>query len=461
MYRILLFGAGAYYRDHRDIIARLLNTEILGFIDNDQKKQGTSVDGHLIYGLDEAKGLPYDYIVLMSIYACEMEKQLWEHGVKKRRIYRLREYQGICNGERFIRYKSKYVRTQYDFKKAIIWITADIDINGGSIAAKYAMIALQEEGYRVTAAAAYGRKDCVEELINCGIDVILYPNIEFESYEKLPFLFDYDAVIVNTYQMYHCIYHIVDHMPVYWWIHESADMYENDMKIWGRPSGEVLKKAGIYAVSERARETFLSFFPDQNVRILEYGIPDMGAENEGRSAVNTNKIFAVIGNVCEIKGQDIFLEAVKLLGREAEGCEFWIIGKLFDNQYGSKILDTAERMNNVRIWGEVDHIALEKLYKKIDVVVVPSRMDSLPIVVTEALMYRRALILSTAVGTKEYLPKDAVLFFETGDAEMLADSMKRLLKNTGLIKKDAGRKVYEKYFSLSAVKVRLIKMLGE
>lgn len=458
MNRILLFGAGGYYRDHRSIIKNLPNTEVVGFLDNNADKQGTELDGYPVYLPEQTEEISYDFIVLTSIYACTMEKQLQKQGIGENRIFRLREYQGLCERDIVKHYAAKHTGGAGADEKSVLLITSDLETNGGYSAARYTLRALKAAGYRVGMAAAFGRETCVDELCRDGIEVFLYPNIEFSSYETCGFLQTYDVIIVNTYQMYHCIYWIAEHKPLVWWIHESSDMYENDEKIWGKPDARFLKQARICAVSKRARETFRNFLPDLPAEILEYGIPDKSCAAE---VSHSCRVFAVIGNVCDIKGQDLFLEAAGQLGEDGSECEFWVIGRLFDTEYCRKLQSRAKNWENVLLTGEVEHRELEELYERIDVVVVPSRMDSLPIVATEALMYRKPLILSSAVGTRQYLPEGAATIFPAENAEELQKCMLAMIRGEVVTDTENGRLVYDRFFSMEALQRRWIKILGE
>lgn len=455
MNRILLFGAGGYYQDNKAELNGLINTEIIGFIDNDREKQGKQLDGTVIYSIESLAQLEYTYIIIMSTYAYEIEMQLINYGIEKSRIKRLKEYVGLCRRNQVEKYIVDTSCSQTG--RTVALITASLTIDGGNIAAKYLCIALKQLCYKVAVVAPSGKKDIIRELNDAGINVIIFPNIEFEEYSVLEYLHEYEKVIVNTYQMYHCIYQLSRHKKIYWWLHESKDMYDHDKAIWGTPGKDIFDAAEIFAVSKKARETFNSFFPQQHIKILEYGIPDIYEPEKCRD--KSIKKIAVVGNVCEIKGQDLLLDAIDFLGVDGDRVEFYIIGRLYDTEYCNRLIHNAKKYKNVKIMNEMRHEELEAFYKEVDAIVVPSRKDSLPIVVTEGLMLKKKLIISDAVGTLEYLDKNVALIFQSENAEDLAEKILLCLHEKDQINLDKGRETYEQVFSMKALENRIVRML--
>ena len=82
--RILIFGASSggvnFYNSQRR------RYQVLGFIDNDTKKQGQHLLGHLIYGPGELNQLGFDKIIIASDYFDAIFPQLLELGISNTRI---------------------------------------------------------------------------------------------------------------------------------------------------------------------------------------------------------------------------------------------------------------------------------------------------------------------------------------------------------------------------------------
>lgn len=94
--------------------------------------------------------------------------------------------------------------------------------------------------------------------------------------------------------------------------------------------------------------------------------------------------------------------------------------------------------------------------------VCPSREDSLPIVMTEAMMYSKPCIASDSTGTADYI-KDGINGFvcKTEDSEDLCEKMRYFIHHQEKIEimgKEA-RKVYEEYFTMDKFADRLCNQM--
>jgi glycosyltransferase involved in cell wall biosynthesis len=242
-----------------------------------------------------------------------------------------------------------------------------------------------------------------------------------------------------------------------WWIHESKIEYE----YLDKDIIEYLDNINLepYVVSDVALHTFRQYFHKVNARILHYGIPDNGF----RSTVFSTRdkiVFAVIGSISSIKAQDIFLEAIaQLTQEERDKSEFWLIGICQrENQYGNSILKQVEMIPEVRWLGELNREEIEKVYKNIDVVVVPSRQETMSIVMTEAFMYGKIGIASNVIGISKYIKdKENGLIFESENAKDLTGKMSWVLKNQEKLNSMSvkARKTFERFFTLKVFGERL------
>jgi glycosyltransferase involved in cell wall biosynthesis len=209
-------------------------------------------------------------------------------------------------------------------------------------------------------------------------------------------------------------------------------------------------------VSDVALGNFNKFFPNLKADIMEYGIPDFFLE---KKPLDNNKIvFATVGYIYAGKGQDILLKAIKALDKDVlNKCEFWIIGAPENQAYMASLLEQMKGYPVVHI-EKVAHDEMIQLYKKIDVVVCPSRQDSLPIVMTEAFMNYKIAIMSDVVGTTKYVENEKQAFiFKSGDDKELSSIIRQVVLNFEKLDdlRDAGRRVYDDVFSMSAFEKRI------
>ncbi|PNV62605.1 hypothetical protein C0033_08590 [Clostridium sp. chh4-2] len=83
--KIVIFGTGKYYDNRKDSVC-FQRYDIVAFLDNDQDKQGSMLEGIPILKPDIVSKLEVDYIVLMSIYEGAMKKQLLDLNISESKI---------------------------------------------------------------------------------------------------------------------------------------------------------------------------------------------------------------------------------------------------------------------------------------------------------------------------------------------------------------------------------------
>lgn len=447
--KIILFGAGGFLRDNENNIKKLPNTEIVGIVDNNMSVIGTKCLGHIVTDLENVK-IKFDYVVITSIYAVEIEKQLINSGYDKHIIKRFREYEAFANKENQV----KYVKSEvFCDKKSILAITPIIEYNGACMALLYVLEQLKKVyNYRVSLISPKYKDGIMEYVTNKEIEVIVYPNVEFDSNNA--WLDNFDYYIVNTLLMRNCL-EFINPKRTIWWLHESESSYVIEQRLWGNLDNKLEKCVHTFCVSKTEKKVFQKYVSSVEAEVLEYGLPDAFDSCLYNNKTQDKKtVFAVIGFIAKIKGQDILLKAIhKLPPNYLSNCEFWIIGDNDDKAFYDDIKSNIY-YENIKLLGGKSHSELEVLYKKIDVVVSTSRQDSLPIVVTEGFMHRKLCIISDVIGTTEYV-EDGVhaLFFKSEDDSELAEKICYALDHKDEMKKVAenGRKIYEKYFSIEQV----------
>ena len=451
--KVVFFGAGRFL-DHVMLKKEFItSTDCLWICDNNLDMEGTSRYGLKVYGPESLKNNVYDYVVITSIYAYDIKLQLKDLGVDYKKIKTYEEYMGLCFKGKYKKYRKKMNDERKDVVASVLLITTYLSFSGGSWAAVYALMALKNNGFQVYLAAPGGDENFVCVLNERGIDVWLYRNIMFESFEEMPWLPDVDHVIINTYQMNHCLKNLNFKKKVIWWIHEAMNYYDDNIRMYGSLSYKDICCANIYAVSQFARKSFLSYYPKSEVGILEYGIPDENIKYKPIKAEHSRIIFAMVGTICPRKGQDIFIRAIAILPQNIRAqCDFWIVGDIDDELFNEKIRMQGAEISNLHFQKGMDHNALLNFYNEVDIIVSASRQDPLPIVITEGLMLGKLCIISDGIGTMNYVNSQEVMSFQSENAEDLASKIEFVVNNRVILKyiSPIARYAYERNFSLNA-----------
>lgn len=456
--KVLIFGTGQYYEQYAFIIYKY--DEVVGLLDNNSDKWGRTIDGVKVYSPDDIPHIQYDKIILLSVHDIEMHKQLIAGGVSCEKVMYWKQYYYA----RFDPPKHLTISSQkpLEYRKRILIITTSLNYNGGTLTAIYAARALTLQGCYVVIAAPDANEDFLKEPTNKGMNFILYERLPYVKKEHIAWIQEFDVVIVNVLQMIQCACEISQIKPVLWWIHECGEKYEciysDTLLRFNQYANEkCFQKVHIYAVSDIAKKIFKIKFTNASVGILPYGIPD-----ERRKFVNKNEtklIFAVVGYCQERKGQDIFIEAIaRLKGCVKKKAEYWIIGKIPENDFGNKIREMASKDSMIKIWGEMNREQMREIYNKIDIIVCPSREETMSIVVTEGMMYGKPCIVSDNTGMAEYIVDgENGVICKAGDCVDLSLKMKWCLENTDVLQSmgDKARLVYENFFTLEKFGERL------
>jgi glycosyltransferase involved in cell wall biosynthesis len=131
--------------------------------------------------------------------------------------------------------------------------------------------------------------------------------------------------------------------------------------------------------------------------------------------------YLFVGRLIERKGIDILLDAF----RDVDGGELWIAG---EGPLRHLVQMAADEDARVRPLGHVDGVDLEGLYRRADVLVLPSYYDVWGLVVNEAQVHGLPVIASDEVGAAADLVDDGVNGFvvPTGSSAALARAMNEI-----------------------------------
>ncbi len=454
--RIILFGAGGYLKDRTDIVSNLPDTLIVGIVDSNTSVQGEMILGHVVMPPDNID-LSVDFIVISTSYAMEIESKLVSIGVSASKIMRLSEYES---------YSKRNDRTEFiaedhdtDKNKSILAFTPTLEYNGACLALIYALIVLKNNhGYYATIVSPKYKDDMVNYILRNGINIIIRPNILFEDETSYECFAGYDYVIVNTLLMRRCLKNLSPAKTI-WWLHEPDFFYAEENRLWGDFSEEYYNEFSTYCVSPKGKSFFQKWFPGVKVDVLEYGIPEMSIKKGTNPRNNERIVMAIVGFVNKIKGNDIMIRAMKRMPeRYRQRYVAWFIGSVVDKS----IIDEASELlddNRLVVYGGITHEDIERLYKDIDMVVAPSREDTMSIAITEGLMNEKICVMSDATGISQYVKNKRDAFvFKSEDEEELANILCYLLDNYSEMNtiSENGRKVYEDFFSMNKMGQRFL-----
>lgn len=451
MIDVYIFGTGHLYEDNKHRIRDEVN--IVGFIDNDLKKQGQMLDKKKIYSPETLCDARYDFVFLMCFYPADMREQLIEMGINEKKIF------DMDNSSVLLKVKKTEVFGTLNKKNKFVVFSHSLTSTGAQNMMFNALKIVRDAGYGVIVVSREGGilKD---SLIKENMSVVISEDIFGDKAILDLILEQTNQVLVNTLWLHHEVIFLLQRgFMVYWWLHESPDL-------------KYLSKRVFRMITENSNLKLLSVsnYIDKKIKNI-YGEDILltrllwGLEEYESSFITKNRyedkiVFACIGGISVIKGQDIFIDAIHGLPEEIKQkimCQ--IIGS---GQLDERCLQITKAEGCIEMLGEIDNIKMPQIYGNIDVIVCCSRVDSMSVVVAEACMNRKLSIVSSGAGISELLThnKDAFIF-ENENISELRNIIIDVVNNYSIARKMGAnsRKIYERYFSMKTFEQNLMSYL--
>ena len=440
--KILIFGTGKIYQELKNRIRA--DVEMVGFLDNDEKKQGRLLDGKKIYPPREALYLDYDIIFLMCYYHADMREQLIQMGIDDNIIFDInRPYTVLNRKEAMI-----YGNINKFHNKLIVLFSHSLTSTGAQNVLYQAALLMKENNYDVI---VISREDGIQraKYLTADIPIIICEDILSEN-ELLDELIRKAYLIwINTLWLYYIAdYFKNTSVKATWWIHEASSIRDVSSRVFRGIAAS--SNVQILSVSSLVDENLWDLYgKDIRIRRLLFGLKDYYGFK--RNNVNSKEkiILACIGGISNSKGQDILIDAIDGIPDDIKAkIRVWIIGSGSLDEHYSCII---QRNECIEWMGEIDNSKMPEIYEALDGVVCCSRQESMSVAVAEACMNRKFSIVSDGAGISRLLQdkKNALLF----QSENINDLQKKIIwvinnleqaRNMGQM----SRKLYDQYFTM-------------
>lgn len=448
--KIAIFGTGKRYLQLKDKLRK--DIDIIVFLDNDPIKWGKTIDGISVINPKEIMHYTFDFVFLMSIYQKEMRDQLIQIGVAERKIIVDDQKERVCVSD-----STKYFGNFPEracCEKILIYSHA-LNSTGAQNVLYLAMEVLQKNEYQL---AVISKTDGIlrDKILSMGIPVIIMGNPHVDNDDFRELISWADKVIVNTVWLYYAVDELTElKKKVIWWIHETVgfDLLSDNLV-------EYMKNSDLlstYVVSPLVKRRMVQKYGEGlKLGELAYGLPRYENVNKGL-AKRRGKVFAIIGGMGWIKGQDIFIQAIGNMHEiYRQKAEFWIVG---GGQLAESELRCVASYSCIKIIGEVVNHKMPDIYNEIDCVVCCSREEAMSVVVTEGCMNEKPVIVSDAAGNADYIRDgENGLIFQCENSRQLAELMEWVIDNeeaAGRIGR-RGREIYERYFTMEQFEQNLL-----
>lgn len=437
--RIIVCGCGKYYRNYKNYIFK---HEVIAIVDNNKEIQGKYVDGVEVISPDHLDNYDYEKIYICTLNSNELMNQLINLGVPKEKIFFFWDFEQE-KGDFFF-----WKNTNNGSKEVgeIALISHNFSVTGAPNCLLKMVELLAKERYHLIVASPYDG-EMRNLFYEVGADIYVDRRLRMGSISTIEWLQSCELIIVNTVQLYYLLRKRNTDIPVVWWLHEPSLFYT----CVNKETLSVIDKENlfIYSVSKIADDAFGNCEANIIPKRLLYGIKDEKRKNIEREKGKVIQ-FVVIGAVSSLKGHDILVEAAKMLSDNSnESYSVVCIGDA-DTKYAENLKIICEKEQLPIIFmGAVNHKEALDILEQSDVLICSSRVESMSVAITEALMLEKIVICSSNTGNVQYLADNNSCFiFESENAKSLCDKMKYVIENSDQLEsvQREGRKVYENYF---------------
>lgn len=459
---VLIFGTGRIYQRYKKYLSYV---NVRAFLDNSVAKHNTVIDGIAVYSPELLDKFKYDYIVIMCAAVDEIKGQLKALSIEENKILLYKDLGKLCALSGYIEETPDVIRDfiNHSRNKKVLLFSHDMGLAGAPVVLLYFAKILKKHFYDVVVyTGIHGALE--EQFLAVDIPVVIDDDLFCleKSFNTMKWVEQFDLVVVNTVVLAYLLADMKFNVPVLWWIHEEKGEYYTPEVVSSLQCCNA-ENIHVYAVSPAAARNFAELgHKDFLPQLLMYGIPDAVEyhHNADNGEVFT---FCIVGDVIERKNQLLAVQAVHLLNNSSDitrEMRLDIIGD-YSSPYGQMVYDYAKDISNVRFLGRITHEEVIEFYANIDALLCPSSVDPMPVVVTEALMLKKLVIISKAIGQSAFLiDGESCLMLDEFDAECLADKMKAAISAGNLDQYgQAGRKIYDAYFSLEKFEKNILEVV--
>ncbi len=268
----------------------------------------------------------------------------------------------------------------------------------------------------------------------------------------------YDVVHANTLESFPAVITAkLCGIPSVWHTHElmSHVQHYNFKRVDDRLFAEAVRSSTlICAVSEATKKAFVEYCSErkidsgEKIRVIHNGVE---ARSASRTHASPARSITAIGNIIRQKGIEYLIEAFADLAKEHPETTLNIIGKVFpgDFIYFYNLVEKLEVGGTVRFHTEVADI--DKVYAESDIFVCPSLVESLPMVLLEAMSHAIPVVATEVGGVGELIEHGQTgVLVPPGDAGALAAAIGSCLDNwdNTIEMGERGRKSVAESFSL-------------
>ena len=269
----------------------------------------------------------------------------------------------------------------------------------------------------------------------------------------------FDVIVANTIASWPAIRAAhLEKKPALWYLHETLVAVRLIRAIPEMASA--LTMADLLVTPTRQTARIYEGLTEAPIEVVPYGIPRPPVLSSSES----ERIrFLTLGSFEPRKGQDVLAEAIsKMDGATRERCAFKMAGRVLDDEFYDELKMAVADLEQVELIDALDHASALTLLNETDVLVLPSRDETMPIAILEAMGLGKAVVSTDVGGVREWL-RDGMngLLIEKENAEALSEALATCANKPEFVEQlqAAGSRTFDQHFTLDRFASRFAALL--
>ncbi len=294
------------------------------------------------------------------------------------------------------------IRDSAAARPKVLFVSHETTLTGAPIELLHLVRWLQKEGWDLLVATP--ESGPISDLLAAdGIPLVIHPGLLLEpGHAKLRELAaQCDIVVANTIISWAAVRAAhLEGKRVIWYLHETLVAVRLIRQI--PEIGPTLELATLIVTPTRQTARILEGMTHTPIEVVPYGIPAVQAAGQG--AADARVTFVTAASLEPRKGQDILVAAIKALPAAIrEAASFKVVGRHLDRPFVEKVKESAAGFGNIEFTGERSHAQSLELLAASDSLICPSRDETMPITILEAMSLGKVIISADVGGIAEWL----------------------------------------------------------
>lgn len=342
----------------------------------------------------------------------------------------------------------------------ILFVSHETTLSGAPIQLVHLARWLREAGWDICVATP-DEGPITEMLAAAGVATVVEPTLLTDlAHARLRTLCrDFDVIVANTIASWPAVRAAhQEGLPALWYLHETLVAVRLLRAI--PEMGEALRMADLLVTPTRQTARIYEGLTPTPIEVVPYGIPRPPVL--ARNTTETTR-FVTVGSFEPRKGQDVLLDALaKLDAATRSRCVFKMAGRVLDKAFYRELQTRAAAFEQVELIDALEHSDALTLLNEADVVVLPSRDETMPIVILEAMGLGKAVVSTNVGGVREWL-RDGLngWLVAKENSDELARALATCASKPEVLRElaAAGNRTFDRHFTLDRFASRFAELL--